>query len=112
MDNSEINELIAKNVMHWKWDKDHVGYGWKNARGLFSAREGCWNPTTDISQAWQVIDTLSYGRTERGFKLENAYLGYWASFEFNNTWYHSGQHRTAPLAICISALKVVGVIRN
>jgi hypothetical protein len=52
-----------------------------------------FSPTENLENDWKVVNKLSYGHTERACKLENSYMSYSASFEVNDTWYHSGQKR-------------------
>lgn len=110
MENREVDTLIAEKIFGWKT----TNYGLLNVIDAHTEDDDItlgkdFSPSEDIYDAWVVVNKMSYGKTERAFKLENSNMGFWASFAVNDTWHHSGRQRNAPLAICLAALKAVGV---
>jgi virulence-associated protein VagC len=100
----EIDRLVAEKVMGWKdafevWGLDDVWITDEGEKRIF-------NPTTEIADAWQVVEKLTYGKTdfETYFELQLFYMHYYAKFRK-----HEAKAETAPLAICLAALKAVGV---
>lgn len=110
MNNRELDALVAEKVM-----------GWQNIRGSYRVGESrvyiCevseWKPTEDITAAWQVVAGLS---DKFYCQITTPYLRYepyWCYFEYHGTsdthplWRASAT--TAPLAICLAALKACGV---
>jgi Phage ABA sandwich domain len=113
----EIDRLVATKVMGWKileikhTDSGVIGGFYDDGEKLIGVGE--WSPTSDIRVAWQVVEKLrdryvymnltnnddSYCCELMEQDLENSsrYFTYYADAE------------TAPLAICLAALKAVGV---
>jgi Phage ABA sandwich domain len=105
----EIDRLVAEKVMGWKikkviedgcylydeWDTGDKGIPVEKFR-----------PTLNITDAWQVVEKLTYGKTdlETYFELQLFYIHYYAKFGK-----HEAKAETATLAICLAALKAVGV---
>lgn len=122
----DLNTLIAEKIMGWKkmtFIPTIRGLDW-----MWSHKEGCLANdaqtvplyTTDISAAWEVVEKLKTVNPDiyhlsRALKLYLHYqgtgYGWWAEFELENdhagddqTCWHA-QAPTAPLAICLAALK-------
>src|SRR5690606_29597765 len=114
----EIDRLVAEKVMGWRLKSFPGGGGgfsaWLNDDGKIMKYENdCtldaqpydfWRPTTNIADAWQVVEKFE------SVDLTKKELGYicWihdnGGSECNNI-----PQETAPLAICLAALKTVGV---
>lgn len=105
MNNQEINQLVAKHVM--------------NGRILQHER---WNPAEDIADAWRVVEHLTRKnrvvgeRADLYCKLTYAWdddYGCWVYFDWKSTSdthpLYGAQAPTAPLAICLAALRAVGI---
>lgn len=109
----EIDRLVAEKVMGWIPQREIQD------RILYVLQDGThvalgWNPTVNISDAWQVVEKL---RETSVFSLHDAWDEgdnkiFCADFEYNDG-YHVVNHyeyaKSAPLAICLAALKSVGV---
>jgi hypothetical protein len=110
----EIDRLVATKVMGWKIYADSAGYKfWSineddRSRIIYSVTS--FEPTKDIADAWQVVEKL----IDEGYDI-NVYNH---NKEFNveinieeddkHLWFY-GEADSAPLAICLAALKAVGV---
>lgn len=114
----EIDRLVATKVMGWKIYADSAGYKFWSINENDISRIICsvtsFEPTKDIADAWQVVEKL---RERKIFSLYDAWDEddnkiFCAVFEYNDT-YHVVEYKeyaeTAPLAICLAALKSVGV---
>ena len=124
MDLTRIDRLVAEKVMGW-----HTGFisdgrwivkkeWWLSKDGLAQEIVYKWHPTTDISRAWMVVekmepeyhwtirtpfdkgDRYSAGLTPLGFTGWNGIPDYLVNAD------------TAPLAICLAALKAKGIEIN
>lgn len=96
----------------------------KNCMLLYTRSDGVnrWSPSTNIAEAWQVIEALQNKKSYRGCELTNFsqnFMEYHWHMEFNyfvsiaddplddpEIGYESADANTAPLAICRAALKV------
>jgi hypothetical protein len=72
---------------------------------LFSAREGCWNPSTYIEDAWLVVEKLGNEFLIRK-RLDGMDYRAWVRIKDKEYYAHG---KKAPMAICLAALKSVGV---
>jgi hypothetical protein len=80
----EIDRLVAEKVMGWEL----CDYGfWETEVGPLDS-ETEFNPSTDISDAWLVLE-------KSGFHGEVGDIG--------------GDANSFPMAICLAALKAVGI---
>lgn len=118
MNNLEIDRLIAEKIMGWNIREVSDGVKWIQAEGYelyFSDdiyRE--WMPSEDMSDAWLVVEKL---RERKIFTIYDAWDEkdekiFCANFQYNDTYHvvdYSAYADTAPMAICLAALKVVGV---
>lgn len=114
----EIDRLVAERVMGWEEFEDSSGYNWwtlkedDKTKIICSVR--CFEPSTDIRDAFRVVEKL---RERKIFSLYDAWDEddnkiFCAVFEYNDTYHvvdYTGYADTAPLAICLAALKAVGV---
>jgi Phage ABA sandwich domain len=90
----EIDRLVAEKVMGWEAGK----YAY-----------GSWFPTTNIADAWKVVEKLSKDGFE--FQVWREKNGKY-NVEFAKDFFYVfgfAESETAPLAICLAALKAVGV---
>lgn len=113
-----LDELIAERFMGW-----HKGKGgavnWPGAESSaywYSADGGrhhpCirddfanmwpWSPSTDIADAWMVVEWLK----AQGCHLELRWVHDWTCVLIGE---RSASADTAPMAICLAALKSIGV---
>ena len=91
----ELDVLVAEKVMGWEYKHD----GKKGLMAWFGDgvfKGNCFNPSTDISAAWKVVE-----------KMNCPYII--ASTEDGESWVHFGNEGNAaigetPHAICIAAL--------
>lgn len=100
----ELDALIAEKVMGWE----------DNMRGLM-AYAIVPNYSTDIAAAWKVIEELR--KDQKALLISQAYQGpYWeylSKVEWNDSLkgyrFEFATSISAPHAICLAALKAVGV---
>lgn len=115
--NREIDVLIATNFMGWKYDPKFV-HKWTFPVGPLTGRgdlDSMPNYTTNIFDAWKVVEQLSFQGS--GFQLESQWCGefgqngYSCKFaDFNSKgWFDTVYTDEAPKAICLAALKTIGV---
>ena len=106
----EIDRLVAEKVMDWvqgEYAKDKWYYK-KNGQihGMAKFVKD-WNPSTNIADAWQVAEKLM--KNGLFFNVLKWIDGdFVARFE-NHKVSVKAEAETAPLAICLAALKSVGV---
>jgi hypothetical protein len=89
----EIDRLVAEIVMGWEGGK----YAY-----------GSWFPTTDIRDAWKVVEKLS----KDGFDFQVWREKGKYNVEFAKDFFYSfgfAESKNVSLAICLAALKAVGV---
>jgi hypothetical protein len=103
----EINWFVAEKVMNW-----HV---WENEDGELMVTKGygcyshCPSFSTNIADAWQAVEKLSKDGFD--FQVWREKNGKY-NVEFTKDFFYSfgfAESETAPLAICLAALKAVGV---
>jgi hypothetical protein len=111
----EIDHLIATKVMGWE-PEEIEGSAYLSGYVLYKREEPPhipdyqFKPSTNIADAWQVVEKL----IDEGYDI-NVYNH---NKEFNveinieeddkHLWFY-GEADSAPLAICLAALKAVGV---
>lgn len=116
----ELDELIATKVMGWRKEIVYPPtelmppyYIWVNPMDS----DNClpkFNPSTNIADAWEVVEKM----LEQGYDMRLDYLyaheTYICLFDKAIPYYSEGGEyaNTAPLAICLAALKTVGVKVN
>lgn len=123
MDNRQIDIAIAEKVMGWKGIKrgENPGFDYVGKKPLSdgqNSRDNYLIPpySTDIAAAWQVVEKMRL----LGWRFEifdTVRHSWWARFgrgEFNhyeNEWdeEHIADENSCTLAICLAALKAVGV---
>lgn len=121
MNKREIDRLIATKIMGYevdeKWTEEinddfmYVGVWISDAP---AETEGPFAPSEDISDAWQVVDKV---RESRNFDLSDAWDEndkkiFYSHFQYDDSVIvrtYSAYAETAPLAICLAALKAYGV---
>lgn len=104
----ERDELVALKVMGWR--KDHGWDYFADGLTIRTWKESSFKrfqPSTDISAAWEVVEELS----ARGLYLDidthpDFYL---VDVQRRNNVVAYSVATTAPEAICLAALKAVGV---
>jgi hypothetical protein len=108
----ELDALVAEKVMGWKAERRPTGNLMAilpdDSRVCVEHVQGClparrWNPSEDIAVAWEVVEKMR----ERGLllKLHQGNPHGWTA-QFAEVWHVD---LTAPLAICLAALKAIGV---
>lgn len=116
MNNNSINQLLAEKVMGWHLRKmEHVD-AWIDRNNDWTLKQ-MWKPATNIQDSLLVVEALQE-KNNLNFKLKRRKDGkYFATFiqlhsihdnpqKENNEWWDKAD--TAPMAICIAALKAVG----
>lgn len=102
----ELDALVAEKVMGWTGiENDNLdGTDWY--AGSPPGSEGHAEVpafSTDISAAWEVVEEVNR-KNVYGFRLHNPGNGVWEA-----SWNVLAEGMSAPLAICLAALKAVGV---
>jgi hypothetical protein len=124
----ELDALVAEKVMGWRLEeRGYVATFWVDENGKVKrAAEPCsidfcscevFSPSTDISDAWKVVEKLGIipNSFYIGYKTDkNGKKIYRAFFQKENPittliYTYEADAETAPLAICLAALKAVGV---
>jgi hypothetical protein len=103
-----IERLVTEKIMGWKWLRPGCAFI-EDVRKI-----KYFNPTLSIADAWQVVEKL---RERRIFSLCDAWDEddkpiFYANFQYNDGCHvvnYDAYAKTAPLAICLAALKSVGV---
>jgi Phage ABA sandwich domain len=100
----EIDRLVAEKVMGWKLCK----YGfWETEFGDLDS-ETEWNPTESLDDAWVILDQFDdYELYGSPFKNE-----YRCKVKKDDKWFSAESSESSALAICLAALKAVGVEVN
>jgi hypothetical protein len=111
----EIDRLVAEKVMGWEPvydDGDLISFITGYGTLFFSDDDECeWNPSTDIRDAWLVVEEL----IDRGYDFNlwrSEQREYNAEFQIQKkdgfvVSYGESDH--APTAICFASLEAVGV---
>lgn len=118
MDNREIDKLIAEKVMGWRvfktteeWQKAGSPTGQKITVLDQTPKFEIPHYSTDIAAAWQVVEKMhSDGNHVQVWRNKNN--NFWRAsmrFEHGKWGKYFTQANTAPLAICLAALKAIGV---
>jgi hypothetical protein len=121
MNYHNINKAIAEKIMGWEAFKDDDGtiISWVTEYGnlFFSDDEGSeWQPSTDMADAWQVVEKMAednewvLNELEHSLDHEGRINGFYCYF--HHLEIGSGgsvKAETAPLAICLAALKAKGI---
>jgi hypothetical protein len=122
MKNWEIDKLIAEKVMGYRIipPSTHESTGITND-GYFVIQEetededAIWinqfefSPSTDIQDAWKVVEKLR--SNERQIDVVCQPSVYFAQMELNEELV-TIENKSAPMAICLAALKSVGIEIN
>ncbi len=105
---SELDNFIAEKVMRW-----HITTGeysgkeyWNDENDYSPYSVNDFRPSTNISVAWQVVEKI---KIEHGYAveiLETKVRSYCTIKDFTYD-ISSADAETAPLAICLAALKAV-----
>lgn len=112
MDLRKIDALVAEYVMEWKhYPNNRNGFNWQAAdEGYYELPEY----STDIKAAWEVVEKMK--SFETGFALitlndQFKELKWIAKFTLLKPKPHMKfeMNKSAPLAICLAALKAKGV---
>lgn len=114
MTNKELNAAVAEKVIGWKVCKDpNCPAGCDKdvsvtEDGIIEVAGKVWSPSTDISAAWEVVEKMRASRYE--IVLDD--LG--GDSQWRCRWDRddcgcvgTAEHPSAPMAICLSALKAL-----
>lgn len=114
VDYYEVDKLVALHVMKWKpvYYDDNVIVAWDIGKGreLFFTSpfesDNEWSPSTNISDAWMVVERIGHEFLVRKRKNGEDFRAFIIETGGKEDYAHA---KTAPLAICLAALKTVGV---
>ncbi|UAT31940.1 hypothetical protein K7T73_06890 [Bacillus badius] len=106
MNNREIDRLVAEKVLGLTVKNENIVRGGR--------RSGIPSYSQKIEYAWLVVESL---RERKIFTIYDAWDEkdekiFCANFQYNDTYHvvdYSAYADTAPMAICLAALKVVGI---
>lgn len=106
----QIDALVAEKLMHWKRSTHRGEFVWdaplEECHGYVFDRE-TWQPTRNIAQAFQVLEKFRYA-AGKGVILCDSTYG-WTCDISDGGNFHRAEANTASRAICLAALKAVGV---
>ena len=107
----ELDVVVAEKVMGWPreslvWDGQVDGWWADELSG--ASRDGRFNPSTEISAAWEVVDKMRYGGAE--VYIESMDDKWWCCFAMDpdnmDSWATSDAAEL-PKAICRAALEAI-----
>lgn len=115
MDNREIDKLVAEKVLGWTID-NHAGFpdipfepDWIRKNEVMY-EVGEFSPSENMDHAWEIID--KWDREGRYFSIhKHVDGGFVVKSEIDSAPYEKvfGESYSAPMAICLAALKIAGV---
>ena len=119
---NKLDALVATRVMQWKAGQPNINAGlWVDQAGTehgINHGSGRWSPSTSIADAMEGVEKMSergwWARIDSPF-TKNEGEFYTCGFTpmgttgWNGRPDHYSQGKTAPLAICIAALRAIGV---
>ncbi|MED4718257.1 MULTISPECIES: BC1872 family protein [Bacillaceae] len=107
MNNREIDRLVAEKVMGWTLKEMTATSAWMDSQGGWTLYQ-MWKPSTDMRDAWLVAEKLYITVCpQQGAPTE---MSVWAEINkqpLGNCY--EAFAKTAPMAICLVALKAAGV---
>lgn len=125
----ELDALVAEWVMGWEVNwvdpafRDGIPHYYDKGNRTLLLHDQ-WNPSLDISDAWQVVEKLSregnehpaciqkglpaFGDHATSFEVYKNYAGYPGWTCYFHDYEICAYADTVPLAICLAALKVCG----
>ena len=108
----ELGVLVAAHAMGWSRSNDGLGGAWwydergnKTIYGGGSSGQSTYKefrPSTDIAAAWEVVEKF------KEFQLWLEGDIFMAELKYADNMEYAVSADTAPLAICLAALKAVG----
>ncbi|MED3650634.1 BC1872 family protein [Heyndrickxia sporothermodurans] len=107
MDNREIDKLIALNIMGWNENQiiEMDDYSRIAINDSFVPFE--FSPSTDIKDAWLIVEKLSKASDfELSKDCDDSF--YICEFLFALNKVYVSRAETAPMAICLAALRTIG----
>lgn len=114
MKKKEISHLVAEKVLGW--DKQtlpnfegspYTADYWVNALGEIERPVNFFSPSSNLEDAWRVVESLGYVQKQLEWDAENKRWCFNIGNGLSESWSAFDEH--APLAICLSALKTVNV---
>ncbi|PGA92160.1 BC1872 family protein [Bacillus toyonensis] len=108
MNNNSINQLIAEKVMGWHLRKLENVDAWIDGQGNWTLKQ-MWKHTTNIQDAWLVFEKFDFANVERVTGYGDFYKVNLSVPEIDGTYSEVEiKSTTAPMAICMAALKSIG----
>lgn len=112
MDLRKIDALVAEHVMGWTFMPAQNGFceepGWLTPYGKWLSLTSVPSYSKEIAVAWDVAEELNM--TVHCVKYSNARL--WHATDYIGNFFKDGRYAsadTAPLAICLAALRIKGI---
>lgn len=101
----ELDILVANKVFGWEYDEFLEMFYTKHELGSVP-RSSNFRPSTNIADAWKVLEKL----IQLGAEINVGFYKQWdCSIDYPIGCNWLVQAETAPLAICLAALKALGV---
>ncbi|MDK7664369.1 BC1872 family protein [Cytobacillus oceanisediminis] len=119
----EINRLVGEKVLQWEWRESLDSWVSKIGEGhVYVVADHTFSPATKVQDAWVVVNKLNEmgfrtliktcGKHTKGVIEGTAQEGDWLVNTMNENLDFKVTYpvyaKSAPLAICLSALKAVG----
>ena len=119
----ELDALVAEKVMGWEKDCPEAAGWWEGSQYAVSNENGLpargedgdadrWRPSEDIGQAWEVVEKMKTDTEPWPGTIcrQKNSLGIWEWYvELGEAGDAFASSQSAPHAICLAALKAVGV---
>lgn len=111
---TELNALVAEKVMEWKREGDWFEVPYWISGGTFQAHADAFRFSTEIASAWQVVEKMRefgwFFYMDNGSQGDSFFVTFHEGKDFSDDGCSaSAEAPTAPLAICLAALKALGV---
>lgn len=122
----ELDALVAEKVMGWTYQESSflgVSKFWRiGPKGVIEIEE--WRPSTKIASAWAVVEKLKEFISEKDLAPDLFHVNFRIEYNGDNWWAGfterepegvasfgpiTGIGESAPHAICLAALKAVGI---
>ena len=110
----ELDALVAVKALGWEWiDAMEMWYDTSDSHTMLTSDE-LPEFSTDIAAAWHVVEHLDRTRNTWIDRLQKEGMEGWGLILASGTGYSVTHHQvhlaeTVPLAICLAALKAVGI---
>lgn len=104
----KIDALVSQHIMNKVAYQSPLGPWWENEPDEEEPAHPLPRYSLDIAAAWQVVEKM---RERPVYVVVEPHPDYWRAVVYDENWYFvvSEHADTAPFAICLAALRAVGV---